>query len=239
MKKYFLRLICKRRDIYAEVFSQAYSQSITSDAYLAKQGFVPSSSSLLSGNVSSFDSVCTDDEFANVVKSVDLMQFDHTAGEEGDEIEKVPTTNSILASMAIRTVTSIEEQGSGEYAIETEYLQIEKNLPEKIIQEPIVSSVPLGPMDYHEVSKHVAKQKRTSQPRRFNSRLSPLSRVKHTLMRFSVSDTIQEERDEIVESEAFNDEIEQYRDNYDVKNIIRTTSSLSGMFIEGEESTKR
>jgi hypothetical protein len=210
--------------VYAEVYSQAYSESFVGDEYLAKQKQVPSSTSFLSSNEQvSMYSADSDDAFSELVSSVDLIQL----GSEQRTKKNSGTTP--LVSMGNRTVTSIEGE---KFDIET--LLQDDGRPEVNVYSKIEEGGIQDPMDYHVVSKHCAKSKRRL-PRLIKNRISPLMRVKQQILKSQHFDMIVE--DFPVEGISSADEsVEAIEsalpESFAEKAVIRSLSSTSAMYIE-------
>jgi hypothetical protein len=225
MRACFSKFLCKRREVYAEVYSQAYSQSFVGDDYLAKQKYVPSSTSFLSSNEQiSMYSADSDDAFSELVSSVDLIQLG------SEQRTKTNNGSAPLISIGNRTVTSIEGQ---ELDIET--LLEDDGRPEVKVPPKIEDDgMQLDPMDYHVVSKHCARSKRRLHGL-FKNRISPLLRVKQQILKSQHFDMIVEDfpvegissADESVEpiESALPEPLAE-------KSVIRSLSSTSAMYIE-------
>jgi hypothetical protein len=240
MKKCIRKLLCRYRDPYAEVFSQAYSISYADDNYLAKQKQVPSSMSNLSSDVS-FQSAESQDEFSQLVTSVDLLQIG-TEYEEKQRSKKEQNSQKPLDFMAMRTVTSIEGKDTGECDIET-LLESDESSEEKNAREqPEEGEFKLDPMDYHEVSKICAKSKRRLVPK---SKVPTFMRMKRSVMKAKHFDMIHEDSG----AEDFSDEHSESsvggipvsippvtQADFTPRVMIRNISSTSTPYLEGNST---
>mmetsp|Transcript_21879 Transcript_21879/g.36130 ORF Transcript_21879/g.36130 Transcript_21879/m.36130 type:complete len:242 (+) Transcript_21879:89-814(+) len=178
---------CRTRDPYAEVYSQAYSLSFIDDNYLAKQKQVPASTSNLSSEAS-FVSSTSQGEFSEVVTSVDLLQIG-TEHEENQRTKREENAQKPLAFMAMRTVTSIEGQDTGDYDIET-LLETNENSRYQNATDQANEGFTLDPMDYHEVSKICAKSKRHFTSK---TRVAPFMRTRKQKMKNRTFEMIHED----------------------------------------------
>jgi len=179
------RLFCCKRQ-YAEVYSQAYSLDQLEDEYLAKQRRVPSSSSMLSSNYSTnFDG--REDELNELITAVDVFQID-AAQKERQRAKRI-SRQTPLASMALKTVTSIEGQGSGEFDVEA-HLDDDDSLFGEGLEEisetkQVNKQIELDAKNYHTVSRYFAKMKngRFGRRRQRKNRVSPIFRMKERVMK--------------------------------------------------------
>jgi hypothetical protein len=245
MKNCFSKLLCKRREMYAEVYSQAYSLSFAGDDYLAKQKYVPSSTSFLSSNDVSLQSADTDDDFKDLVTSVDLIQLGSEQKPKKRDNSKPSNHMTSFAAMGIRTVTSIGDEETVEFDIET-FLDEDgapevRDPPEDEVDGSKVDGSQVDPMDYHVASKNCAKSKR----RRFlgvsKSKISPLLRVKKQLMKTQHFDMIHEEIERVKDVDSHvTDENEDAslleQDCLQEVTLLRNLSSTSGLYIENAQS---
>lgn len=226
--------------MYAEVYSQAYSLSFAGDEYLAKQKYVPSSTSFLSSNDMSLQSADTDDDFKDLVTSVDLIQLGSEQKPKKRENSKSSNNMTSFAAMGIRTVTSIGDEETVEFDIET-FLE-EEGTPEiRAPPKEELDGLQVDPMDYHVTSKHCARSKR----RRFlgvsKAKISPLLSLKKQLMKSQHFDMIIEEIDRVPAADSHvTDENEgtslPEQDSEPDVTILRNLSSTSGLYIENAQS---
>jgi hypothetical protein len=233
-----LSKLCCRRPSFAEVYSQAYSQSFMEDQYLAKQRQVPSSSSMLSMNdLLSLGSVGSDDDFVQLVTSVDLIKI----GADYDEKKAlkrhkkgIPSTT--LESMKMKTVTSIEESRSGD-------LDVEAHLESEDDSSGNTNSSDGGderhllvnPMDYHMVSKRCAKKKGRGASQMNKNPVTSLLRVKQKLMKLQHFDMMEEDRQEMEEASTSDSSIpvrDPPGDFLTPGTVVRSNSSTSVSYIE-------
>mmetsp|Transcript_30921 Transcript_30921/g.45719 ORF Transcript_30921/g.45719 Transcript_30921/m.45719 type:complete len:228 (+) Transcript_30921:107-790(+) len=219
------RLLCCRKH-YAEVYSQAYS--VDDDRYLAKQKCCPSSSSMLS---SQYSSAANEDDLIEFMTAVDLFK---SGSDLSVNIQAKRASQTPLASMALKTVTSIEEQEAGDLDIEAQldqddesYQSIERNISEEEEQQ-------LDAMDYHVVSKYCAK---TNGRRK---KVSPIFLVKEKIMRMRKVDS--KTKDNTHTNKTATEETEDSNESCcdsdpsqiegDGGMIMRNASSTSGLYIE-------
>lgn len=227
------KLFCQRRDVYAEVYSKAYSLSYMDDDYLAKQQVVPSAASGLSGLDYSFASVGSADNFVEGVTTVDLIQL----GVEHDEKKQAKNISKSgnLKSMAMKTVTSIEEQEEGEADIETQLEPDELEWTTTTDSGTTDEGLKLDPLDYHVVSKYYAKSKRRILPK---TKVAPFMRVKKKIMKTRHFDMIQEDTDpaeeEIPIAAEEVDEQPVKEINLEPTQVVRSISSTSALYIESD-----
>lgn len=241
MKKCFSKLLCKRREMYAEVYSQAYSLSAADDDYLAKQRYVPSSTSFLSSNEMSLYSADSDADFNAVVASVDLIQLGNDQKPKKPHNSKTNLGMTSFATMGIKTVTSIGDEETVEFDIET-FLE-EDGTPEiRISPKEKIDGLKVDAMAYHVTSKHCAKSTRGRFLGASKAKISPLQRVKKQLMKAQHFDMIPEEIDKVPTGEMhggnenmeMGDRSSRQRDRVQDFTILRNLSSTSGLYIDNE-----
>lgn len=229
---------CRKRDPYAEVYSQAYSLSyVEDDSYLAKRRQVPSSTSNLSSEMS-FLSINSQDDFAQLVASVDLLKIGTEHEEKKKKKRSKQLSQKTLDCMAMRTVTSIEGSDNGDCDIET-LLESDEDSDDIGSNPAKKESFKLDPMDYHEVSKICAKSKRRSIPK---TKGAPFMRVKELMMKNKHFDMIVEDPEageNSVESTTSEESPPPVSSNkaqitkLAAQAMIRNVSSTSNPYLEG------
>lgn len=223
------RLLCCRRS-YAEVYSQAYSFNLD-DRYLAKQKYCPSSSSMLSSG-NSFSAVGTEDDLVEVFASVDLCK---SGSDVSATLKKKITTQTPLASMALKTVTSIEEQEAGELDIEAHLEQDDEsyssNANDRMGEK---DEAQLDAMDYHVVSKYCAETNRRRRKKVFpilliKEKMMKMKRTKANGKEISGSNKAETQETEDSNESCCGSEPSRVQEE---RMIMKNASSMSGLYIE-------
>lgn len=247
------KLLCRGRDKYAEIYSQAYSQSFAEDDYLAKQKHVPSSTSLLSNDLS-LHSADSDDVFVELVTSVDLLQI----GSVQKAKNTATATKKTGTTTLVKTVASIEGKDTEDFDIEDLLERVDTEpaiqdsghfnvevLLERFEEEPGMPATrkaeeegfnKMDPMHYHVLSRRSAKSKRHLRHIPVD-RVSPLVRVKQRFLKPQQQfDVINEEMGEVpaADESVSSDGILFSTLELDLapKPLIRSVSSDSAMYID-------